>query len=144
MTSFLRGLSVIGSLWRSPKMLSPKEHSIPAPFSLLSFSFSFFLSFFFKKDFIYLFSERGQRREIERERHIERLPLTCPQLAHNPGTCPDQESNRRPFDLQAGAQSTEPSSAFQHNFFVDDMPSGQVKAKGCFYDHLLHSCCITC
>ena len=28
-------------------------------------------------------------------------------LAHNPGSCPDQESNQRPFDLQVGTQSTE-------------------------------------
>ena len=28
--------------------------------------------------------------------------------AHNPGMCPDQESNQRPFDSQADAQSTEP------------------------------------
>ena len=29
-------------------------------------------------------------------------------LACNPGMCPDGESNRRPFGLQVGAQSTEP------------------------------------
>ena len=29
-------------------------------------------------------------------------------LAHNPGMCPDWESNRWPCDLQASAQSTEP------------------------------------
>ena len=29
-------------------------------------------------------------------------------LAHNPGMCPDWESNRRPFGLQAGTQSSEP------------------------------------
>ena len=29
-------------------------------------------------------------------------------LARNPGMCPDWESNRRPFDLQACTQSTEP------------------------------------
>ena len=29
-------------------------------------------------------------------------------LAHNPGMCPDWESNWRPFGLQAGSQSTEP------------------------------------
>ena len=28
--------------------------------------------------------------------------------AHNPGMCPDWESNRRPFGLQACTQSTEP------------------------------------
>ena len=29
-------------------------------------------------------------------------------LAHNPGMGPDWESNRQPFGLQAGTQSTEP------------------------------------
>ena len=30
------------------------------------------------------------------------------ELACNPGMCPDGELNQRPFDLQAGTQSTEP------------------------------------
>ena len=29
-------------------------------------------------------------------------------LAHNPGVCPDWESNCQPFGPQAGIQSTEP------------------------------------
>ena len=29
-------------------------------------------------------------------------------LAHNPGVCPDWESNRLPFGSQAGTRSTEP------------------------------------
>ena len=29
-------------------------------------------------------------------------------LAHNPGVCPDWESNQRPFGSQAGTQSSEP------------------------------------
>ena len=32
----------------------------------------------FFKDFIYLFLERGEGREKERERNIDWLPLTCP------------------------------------------------------------------
>ena len=40
----------------------------------------------FFKDFIYLFLERGEGREKERERNINVwLPLTCP---HNWGPCP--------------------------------------------------------
>ena len=34
--------------------------------------------------------------------------LTHGDLVHNPGKNPDWTSNRRPFGLQAGAQSTEP------------------------------------
>ena len=35
-------------------------------------------------------------------------PQWRPDLAHNPGMCPDEELNQRPLRLQAGAQSTEP------------------------------------
>ena len=59
---------------------------------------------FLKKDFIYLFLERWEMREKERERDIDRLPLAQPQRGtwpRNPGMCPDLESNRRPIGLQA-------------------------------------------
>ena len=38
------------------------------------------------------------------------LPLNAPDWdpAHNPGMCPDWESNLWPFGLQAGTQSSEP------------------------------------
>ena len=65
----------------------------------------------FLKDFIYLFLERGREGEREGEKHqcevAFHMPLTG-DLAHNPGMCPDWESNLRPFGSQAGAQSTEP------------------------------------
>ena len=73
---------------------------------------SFLGALFFFKDFIYLFLVRGEGREKERERNINVwLPLKCPpprDLAHNPGMCPDGESNWRPFGSKACAQSTEP------------------------------------
>ena len=45
------------------------------------------------------------------KRYIHWLPLTRPQLgglAHNPGMCPNEESNQWPFGSQACSQSTEP------------------------------------
>ena len=68
--------------------------------------------FNFLKDFIYfIFRERGREGKREREKHqcvvVSHMPPTG-DLAHNPGTCPDQELNRRAFGLQAGAQPTEP------------------------------------
>ena len=77
------------------------------------------MSFFTKKDFINLFLDRGEGREEERERNVDViwqrytdwLPLShTPNrgLAHNPGMCPDWESNRQPFSLQAVTQSAEP------------------------------------
>ena len=64
----------------------------------------------FLKLFIYLFLERGEGREKEGEKHqcvvASHTPPTG-DLAHNPGTCTDGESNQQPFGLQVGAQSTE-------------------------------------
>ena len=70
--------------------------------------------FIFLKRF-YLCLEKGKRREKEKERnidvrHIDWLPLARPQpdLACNPGICPDQEPNQQSFNPQAGAESTKP------------------------------------
>ena len=76
---------------------------------------------YFLKDFIYLFSGRGEGKEKEKEKEKERnndvwekhwLVVSCSlptgDLALNPGMCPDRESNRQPFSLQGGTQSTEP------------------------------------
>ena len=56
--------------------------------------------FFFFKDFIYLFLERGREGERAGEKHqcaiASHKPLTG-DLAQNPGMCPDWESNQRPF-----------------------------------------------
>ena len=63
------------------------------------------------KDFMYVFLERGEGKEKERERNIHvwlsLTPLTG-DLACNPGMFPDWESNRPPFGSQTGAQPTEP------------------------------------
>ena len=72
-------------------------------------------SYGFLKRF-YLFLGRREGREKERERNTDvwekQLVASCTpptrDLACKPGTCPDQESNQRPFSLQAGSQSTEP------------------------------------
>ena len=55
----------------------------------------------------YLFLERGREGERETETSDPRT-LPTRDLAHNPGMCPDWESNLWPFCLQAGTQSTEP------------------------------------
>ena len=41
---------------------------------------------FLKKDFTYLLLERGKRREEERERNIDQLPLACPTLGTWPAS----------------------------------------------------------
>ena len=75
--------------------------------------------YFIFKDFIYLFLDRGEGREKEGEKHpcvvASRAPPTG-HLARNPDTCPDWESNQRPFGSQASAQSTEPHQPGQENF----------------------------
>ena len=59
-----------------------------------------FISFF---KLIYLFLERAREREREGEKHRCVVASCAPptgDLASNPGTCPDWESNRRPFGSQ--------------------------------------------
>ena len=64
------------------------------------------------EDFIYLFLERGEGREKEREIKIELREISC--LSHTPNwgpglqAIPDWELNQQPFGLQPGTQSTEP------------------------------------
>ena len=73
----------------------------------------------FFKGFYYLFLE-GTREETEGEKYQRVVASdTHPHwdLARNPGTCPDWESNCRPFGLQAGAQSTEPHQPGNYTFF---------------------------
>ena len=96
---------VVSSEWSSP--FSPGGMLEINKFWLgLCFSF---------KIFIYLFSRDGGR-EGERERNISASHAPpIGDLAHNPGVCPDWEPNWRLFDLQAGAQSTEPHQS-RHNF----------------------------
>ena len=70
--------------------------------------------FFFFKDFIYLFLERGREGGKEGEKHQCVVASRAP-LGLQLGTCPatqacalDWGSNWRPFGLQASTQSTEP------------------------------------
>ena len=82
-----------------------KEMWIISFFKKMNF-LNFFLSFF-----IYVLLERGREGEREEERHqcaIASHVSRTEDLVHNPGMCPDWESNQRPFDSQAGTQSTEP------------------------------------
>ena len=69
----------------------------------------------FKKIFLrlYLFLDRGEGREKERdvqEKHqlVASWAPSGGDLAHNPGMCPDQESNWWPSSFQASTQTTEP------------------------------------
>ncbi|KAF6125340.1 hypothetical protein HJG60_009839 [Phyllostomus discolor] len=71
------------------------------------------LLLFFKVFYLFISTER------EREGNISVwLTVTPPtgDLAHNPGICPDWESNRRPFRLQAGTHSTEPHQPGPYSF----------------------------
>ena len=102
-------------------LFPPKfSSSIKSPFKISVCHFIFL-------DFIYLFLERGEGREKERERsnvsrlerYINWLPLLLGvpregggvgegEQNHNPGICPDLESNWWPSTLHDYAQPTEP------------------------------------
>ena len=65
--------------------------------------------FYFLK-ILFIFRERAREGESKGEKHwssASHMPPTG-DLACNPGMCPDQESNPRPFGLQVGTQSIEP------------------------------------
>ena len=68
---------------------------------LVNFLPFLFLCILFFKDFIYLFLERGEGWEKERERNINAwTSLVCPptgDLARNPGMCPDQNRTGDPL-----------------------------------------------
>ena len=70
----------------------------------------------FLKDFIYLFLEKGEEREKERERDFSVREKDCSvasptgNLVGNPGLCPDQESNKGRFGLQAAPNSVSHAS----------------------------------
>ena len=64
---------------------------------------SSFLSFF-KRFYLFIFREKGRKVEREGEKHqcvVASHMLPAGNLAHNPGMCPDWESNQRPFGSQA-------------------------------------------
>ena len=52
--------------------------------------------YFFKKNYLFIFRERGREEEREGEKHqcvVASHVAPTQDLAHNPGVCPDWESN---------------------------------------------------
>ena len=79
---------------------------------------------FFK--ILLVFRERGREGEREGEKHqcvvASHTPPTG-DLAHNPGMCPDWESNQQAFGFQAGTQSTEPHQPGREGWFWRSLQS---------------------
>ena len=66
---------------------------------------------FFKRFNLFIFREGGKEGERQGEKHqceVASHALPTGDLACNPGTCPDWESNWRFFGSHARTQSTEP------------------------------------
>ena len=60
----------------------------------------------------------GREGEKEGEKHqcvVASHASPTGDLAHNLGTCPDWESNQRPFSSLSGIQSTEPNQPGLYN-----------------------------
>ena len=75
---------------------------------------------FFKRFYLFIFRQTGREGEREGEKHQYVVASRAPpagDLAHNPGMCPDWESNWRLFGSQAGAQSTGPHQPGQDTHF---------------------------
>ena len=70
---------------------------------------SIYRVFYFILKILFIFREgEGERQGAKHKCVIASCAPPTGDLAHNPGICPDWESNWRPFGLQAGTQSTEP------------------------------------
>ena len=98
------------------------------------YSSQFSFHFYFFKDFIYLFLERGRKGEKHQCVVASHTPPNG-DLACNPGMCPDWESNQP----QASAQPTEPHQPglifiFKELFLLSDFFScslvGKIEALG--------------
>ena len=78
---------------------------------------------------MYLLLYRGEEREKEGEKHqcvaASHAPPTG-YLAHNPGMCPDWESNWPPFGSQASTQSTEPHQPGQISYLIEQIISDSI------------------
>ena len=83
----------------------------PVEFSGKRWKCVFFFNCFFFRFYLFIPRERENEGGRKGEKHqcvvASHAPSTC-DLAHNPGMCPDRESNWRPSGSQASAQSTEP------------------------------------
>ena len=67
------------------------------------------ISSFFLRFYLFICRERKGERKGEKHQHVvASLMFPAGNLAHNPGRCPDWESNQWPFGSQAGTRSTEP------------------------------------
>ena len=93
-------------------------HSYQQWFKFLHMASTCFSFFFFFK---ILFREEG--REKVGEKHQCVVASFAPptgDLAHNPGMCPDWESNQQPFGSQTSTQSTEPHQPGPFFFFFSN------------------------
>ena len=102
-----------------PRVRLSSEGDVPS--SLRFCQSSFFLSFFLKIFYLFIFRERGREGEREREKHQCVAVSFAPSsgdLACNPGMYPDGESNWRPSGLQASTQSTEPHQPGHQTVFI--------------------------
>ena len=88
--------------------------------SMSHFPCSYTFFFFVFKDFIYLFLERGREGEREGEKYqcvLASCVASNADLACNPGTGPDWESNQRSFGLQPTLNPLSYTSQGSHFIF---------------------------
>ena len=71
--------------------------------------------------YLFIFREKGREGEREGEKHhcvvASHTPATG-DLAHNPGVCPDRESNQQPLGLQEDAQPLSHQSGWVYLFQI--------------------------
>ena len=81
----------------------------------------YFYTFSFFKIFYYLETGKEGGRQRGRETSVASCTPPTRDLAHNPGMCPDWESNLGPFGSQASAQPTELQQPGLYTFSINNL-----------------------
>ena len=115
----------------------------PWSFPMLSWQTCYLI---FKNLFIY-FREKGREEEREGEKHqhmkhwwVASCTPPTGDWAHNPGLCPDWESIRQPFTLQADTQVTEPQQPGQSCYLKWSLANREFSFSYQWISYLLKQC----
>ena len=82
---------------RFPQFCCESKTALKIKFSIFIILFHFLILYFFKIFYLFVFRESEQEGEREGEKHqcvVASCTLPTGNLAHNPGMCPDWESNQ--------------------------------------------------
>ena len=97
------------NLFSNASFLTPLSQCVCSPATLFPLKKKYI--YIFKRFYLFILEGREGRegeREGKKDRSVASLMPPIGVLTHNPGLCPDWESNRPPFSWQASTQPAEP------------------------------------